>query len=173
VNNLNDGMSWGIYPLFFASYGLGVASIGVIKAVYPASWGILQLITGPLSDRWGRKRLIAGGMVVQAIGIWLTVLLPSYGWWIAGALLQGLGTAMVYPVLLAAISDVAHPAWRASAMGVYRFWRDLGYAVGALLAGVIADLVGMAMAIHVIAALTLLSGIVVAVRMYETHPATS
>jgi MFS family permease len=172
VNNLNDGMSWGIYPLFFASYGLGVASIGVIKAVYPASWGILQLITGPLSDRWGRKRLIAGGMVVQSIGIWLTVLLPSYGWWIAGALLQGLGTAMVYPVLLAAISDVAHPAWRASAMGVYRFWRDLGYAVGALLAGVIADLVGMAMAIHVIAALTLLSGIVVALRMYETHRPT-
>jgi MFS family permease len=172
VNNLNDGMSWGIYPLFFASYGLGVASIGVIKAVYPASWGILQLITGPLSDRWGRKRLIAGGMVVQAIGIWLTVLLPSYGWWITGALLQGLGTAMVYPVLLAAISDVAHPAWRASAMGVYRFWRDLGYAVGALLAGVIADLVGMAMAIHVIAALTLLSGVVVAVRMYETHRLT-
>jgi MFS family permease len=111
-------------------------------------------------------------MVVQAIGIWLTVLLPSYGWWIAGALLQGLGTAMVYPVLLAAISDVAHPAWRASAMGVYRFWRDLGYAVGALLAGVIADLVGMAMAIHVIAALTLLSGVVVAVRMYETHRLT-
>ncbi|MBI4380004.1 MAG: MFS transporter [candidate division NC10 bacterium] len=173
VNNLNDGMSWGIYPLFFASYGLGVASIGVIKAVYPASWGILQLITGPLSDRLGRKWLIAGGMAVQAVGIWLTVLLPTYGWWTVGALLQGLGTAMVYPVLLAAISDVAHPSWRASSMGVYRLWRDLGYAVGALLAGVIADLVGMAMAIHVIAALTLLSGILVAVRMYETHPATS
>jgi MFS family permease len=172
VNNLNDGMSWGIYPLFFASYGLGVASIGVIKAVYPASWGILQLITGPLSDRWGRKWLITGGMVVQAVGIWLTVLLPTYGWWIVGALLQGLGTAMVYPVLLAAISDVAHPTWRASSMGVYRLWRDLGYAVGALLAGVIADLVGMALAIHVIAALTLLSGIVVAVRMYETHRPT-
>jgi MFS family permease len=172
VNNLNDGMSWGIYPLFFASYGLGVASIGVIKAVYPASWGILQLITGPLSDRWGRKWLITGGMVVQAVGIWLTVLLPTYGWWIVGALLQGLGTAMVYPVLLAAISDVAHPTWRASSMGVYRLWRDLGYAVGALLAGIIADLVGMAVAIHVIAALTLLSGIVVAVRMYETHHVT-
>ena len=164
VNNLNDGMSWGIYPLFFASYGLGVASIGVIKAVYPASWGILQLITGPLSDRLGRKWLIAGGMAVQAVGIWLTVLLPTYGWWIIGALLQGLGTAMVYPVLLAAIGDVTNPVWRASSMGVYRFWRDLGYAVGALLAGVIADLVGMAMAIHVIAALTLLSGIVVALR---------
>jgi len=171
VNNLNDGMSWGIYPLFFASYGLGVAPIGMIKAVYPATWGILQLVTGPLSDRWGRKWLIAGGMAVQAMGIWLTVLVPDFGWWIVGAALQGLGTAMVYPVLLAAIGDVAHPKWRATSMGVYRLWRDLGYAIGALLAGIIADLLGMAIAIHVIAALTLLSGLVVAVRMYETLPA--
>jgi len=171
VNNLNDGMSWGIYPLFFASYGLGVAQIGVIKAVYPATWGILQLVTGPLSDRWGRKWLIASGMAVQAVGIWLTVLLPQYGWWIVGATLQGLGTAMVYPVLLAAIGDVAHPKWRATSMGVYRLWRDLGYAIGALLAGIISDLLGMAAAIHVIAVLTLLSGVVTAVRMYETHPA--
>jgi MFS family permease len=171
VNNLNDGMSWGIYPLFFSSYGLGVAPIGVIKAVYPATWGILQLVTGPLSDRWGRKWLIAGGMAVQAVGIWLTVLVPRYGWWIVGAALQGLGTAMVYPVLLAAIGDVVHPKWRATSMGVYRLWRDLGYAIGALLAGIIADLLGMAIAIHVIAALTLLSGLVVALRMYETLPA--
>ena len=171
VNNLNDGMSWGIYPLFFASYGLGVAPIGVIKAVYPATWGILQLVTGPLSDRWGRKWLIAGGMAVQAVGIWLTVLVPQYGAWILGAGLQGLGTAMVYPTLLAAIGDVAHPEWRATAMGAYRFWRDLGYAIGALLAGIIADLLGMAIAIRVIAALTLLSGLIVAVRMYETLPA--
>ncbi|MBI2163203.1 MAG: MFS transporter [candidate division NC10 bacterium] len=171
VNNMNDGMSWGIYPLFFASYGLGVAPIGVIKAVYPATWGILQLITGPLSDRWGRKWLIAGGMAVQALGIWLTVLIPRYEWWIVGATLQGLGTAMVYPVLLAAIGDVAHPKWRATSMGVYRLWRDLGYAIGALLAGIIADFLGMATAIHVVAALTLFSGLVVAIRMYETLPA--
>ncbi len=171
VNNLNDGMSWGIYPLFFSSYGLGVAAIGVIKAVYPATWGLLQPITGPLSDRFGRKWLIAGGMVVQAGGIWLTVLVPTYTWWIVGALLQGLGTAMVYPVLLAAIGDVAHPQWRATSMGVYRLWRDLGYAVGALLAGVIADLLGMAAAIHVVAGLTFLSGLIVAFRMYETLPA--
>jgi len=170
VNNLNDGMSWGIYPLFFASYGLGVAPIGVIKAVYPATWGILQLVTGPLSDRWGRKWLIAGGMAVQAVGIWLTVLVPEYGWWIVGAALQGLGTAMVYPVLLAAIGDVVHPKWRATSMGVYRLWRDLGYAIGALLSGIIADLLGMDVAIHVIAALTLLSGLIVAIRMYETLP---
>lgn len=171
VNNLNDGMSWGIYPLFFSSYGLGVAAIGVIKAVYPVVWGLLQPLTGPLSDRIGRKWLIAGGMAVQAGGIWLTVLLPGYAWWIAAALLQGLGTAMVYPVLLAAISDVAHPAWRATSVGVYRLWRDLGYAVGALLAGIIADMVGMGVAIHTIAAMTLLSGLIVALRMYETLPA--
>lgn len=170
VNNLNDGMSWGIYPLFFSSYGLGVAAIGVIKAVYPAVWGLLQPVTGPLSDRIGRKRLIVGGMSIQAVGIWLTVLLPTYSWWIAAAVIQGLGTAMVYPVLLAAVSDVAHPSWRATSLGVYRLWRDLGYAVGALIAGVIADLVGMGAAIHVIAGLTLLSGLVVAFRMYETLP---
>jgi MFS family permease len=168
VNNLNDGMSWGIYPLFFGSYGLGVAAIGVVKAVYPGVWGVLQIVTGPLSDRIGRKGLIAGGMLVQAGGIWLTVLVPAYPAWIVGAVLQGLGTAMVYPTLLAVIGDVAHPSWRATSYGVYRFWRDLGYAVGALLAGLVADWLGMAAAIHVVAALTLLSGIVVIVRMRET-----
>jgi MFS family permease len=168
VNNLNDGMSWGIYPLFFASFGLGVAAIGTIKAIYPAAWGILQVFTGHLSDLWGRKRLIAAGMVVQAGGIWLTVQVPVYSTWIVGALLQGIGTAMVYPTLLAAIGDVAHPENRATIMGVYRFWRDLGYAVGALLSGIIADLFGMRAAIEVVAVLTLLSGIQVAFRMRET-----
>lgn len=168
VNNLNDGMSWGIYPLFFASFGLGVNAIGTIKAIYPATWGVLQVFTGPLSDRWGRKRLIAGGMMVQAGGIWLTVQVPHYHSWIVGALLQGIGTAMVYPTLLASISDVAHPEWRATTMGVYRFWRDLGYAVGALISGIIADLLGMRAAIQVVAALTLLSGLQVAFRMRET-----
>jgi MFS family permease len=168
VNNLNDGMSWGIFPLFFASYGLGVAAIGTIKAVYPATWGILQLFTGHISDHWGRKRLIAAGMIAQAGGIWLTVQVPVYWAWIIGALLQGIGTAMVYPTLLAAISDVSHPERRATIMGVYRFWRDLGYAVGALLSGVIADLFGMRAAIEVVAVLTLLSGMQVAVRMRET-----
>ncbi|MCH7923369.1 MAG: MFS transporter [Nitrospinae bacterium] len=170
VNNLNDGMSWGIYPLFFSSYGLGIAAIGVIKAVYPMVWGILQPVTGPLSDKIGRKRLIVGGMTVQAVGIWMTALLPTYSWWIVAAVIQGLGTAMVYPVIIAAVGDVAHPEWRATSLGVYRFWRDLGYAVGALLAGLIADFVGMKAAIHVIAALTLTSGLVVALRMYETLP---
>jgi MFS family permease len=165
VNNLNDGMSWGLYPLFFAAHGLGVASIGVIKAVYPAVWGILQIATGFLSDRLGRKPLIAWGMVVQAGGIWLTVLVPSYGSWLVGAALQGLGTAMVYPTLLAAITDHTSPTWRASSLGVYRFWRDLGYAVGALVSGIVADAMGFEAAIHLVAGLTLASGLVVAMMM--------
>src|SRR5262249_11636121 len=139
VNNLNDGMSCGLFPLFFAAHGLHVEQIGVVKAVYPLTWGLLQVATGPLSDRLGRRGLIGSGMIVQAMGIWLTVLVPDYGAWLVGAVLQGAGTAMVYPTLLAAIADHAHPSWRASSLGVYRFWRDLGYAVGALLSGVIAD----------------------------------
>lgn len=170
VNNLNDGMAWGIYPLFFAAWGLGIERIGVVKAVYPAVWGSLQIVTGPLSDRLGRKGLIVGGMAVQAGGIWLTVLVPAYPAWLLGAGLQGLGTAMVYPTLLAAISDLAHPAWRATSLGVYRFWRDLGYAVGALLSGAVADLLGLGAAIHLVAALTLCSGLVAARTMGETLP---
>jgi MFS family permease len=167
VNNLNDGMSWGLYPLFFGAYGLGVEAIGVIKAVYPGVWGVLQIATGPLSDRWGRTGLIAGGMIVQALGIWLTVMVPAYAAWIAGAALQGLGTAMVYPTLLAAITDHTHPTSRATSLGVYRFWRDLGYAVGALLSGIVADLVGLGAAIHLVAGLTFLSGIIVVYAMAE------
>src|SRR5207237_608118 len=148
--------------IVIALVGLGVGSIGVIKAVYPVTWGVLQVATGPLSDRVGRKELIVGGMLVQAAGIWLTVLVSTYALWLVGAALQGLGTAMVYPTLLAAITDHTHPTWRATSLGVYRFWRDLGYAVGALLSGVVADLLGFAAAIHVVAALTLASGIVVA-----------
>ncbi|MGH7963094.1 MAG: MFS transporter [Candidatus Binatia bacterium] len=170
VNNLNDGMSWGIYPLFFSSYGLSVAAIGVLKAVYPAVWGMTQVIFGPLSDRIGRKWLIVGGLIVQAVGIWQTVLVPTYTSWLVAAVLQGLGTAMVYPTLLAAISDVAHPEWRATSMGVYRLWRDSGYAVGALLAGIVADLLGMEAAIHLVAALTVGSGLIVAMVMHETRP---
>ncbi len=168
VNNLNDGMSWGIYPLFFSSLGLGVAAIGIIKAVYPAAWGLLQIVTGPVSDRWGRKWLIASGMIVQAAAIWLTVTIRAYPAWILAALLQGVGTAMVYPTLLAAISDVAYPDWRATCMGIYRFWRDLGYALGALISGIVADALGMPAAIRVVAAMTLLSGLQVALGMRET-----
>ena len=159
VNNLNDGMSWGLFPLFFAAHGLAVEQIGVVKAAYPLAWGVLQVATGPLSDRLGRRGLIAGGMIVQALGIWLTVLGRDYGAWLIGAILQGVGTAMVYPTLLAAIADHAHPTWRASSLGVYRFWRDLGYAIGALLSGVVADVVSIDASIHLVAAITLASGV--------------
>jgi MFS family permease len=165
VNNLNDGMSWGIFPLFFASFGLHVDRIGILKAVYPATWGILQIATGPLSDRWGRKGLIVAGMWVQAAGLFLTAATSRFEWWLAGSLLLGLGTAMVYPSLIAAVSDASHPSWRARSLSVYRFWRDLGYAIGALAAGLIADLLGMVWAIGMIGALTFLSGVVVAVAM--------
>jgi len=167
VNNLNDGMSWGIFPLFFASFGLGVERIGILKAVYPATWGILQVATGPLSDRWGRKGLIVAGMWIQSAGLFLTAATRQFEWWLAGSLLLGVGTAMVYPSLIAAVSDASHPTWRARSLSVYRFWRDLGYAIGALSAGVIADIFGMAWAIGSIAGLTFLSGMVVALAMRE------
>jgi MFS family permease len=167
VNNLNDGMSWGIFPLFFASFGLGVERIGVLKAIYPATWGILQIATGPLSDRWGRKGLIVAGMWIQSGGLLLTAAMRQFEWWVVGSLLLGLGTAMVYPSLIAAVSDASHPTWRARSLSVYRFWRDLGYAIGALSAGIIADIFGMTWAIGSIAALTFLSGMVVALIMRE------
>ncbi|TGP27091.1 MULTISPECIES: MFS transporter [unclassified Mesorhizobium] len=173
VNNLNDGMSWGLFPLFFAANGLGVERIGVLKAVYPAVWGILQVATGPLSDRWGRKGLIVAGMWVQAAGLLLTAMTRDFGWWLLASLLLGLGTAMVYPSLIAAVSDASHPSWRARSLSVYRFWRDLGYAIGALSAGLIADVFGFAAAIGAIAALTFLSGAIVAVAMRETTASTT
>jgi MFS family permease len=170
VNNLNDGLAWGVFPLYFAAAGLSVSRIGVLAALYPAVWGAGQLATGALSDRWGRKWLIAGGMWIQAAAIGLIAATSGFGAWACGAVLLGLGTAMVYPTLIAAIGDVAHPAWRASAVGVYRLWRDLGFAIGALVAGVTADHFGVRGAIWVVAALTAVSGLVVASRMYETHP---
>jgi MFS family permease len=153
--------------LFFAAFGLGVERIGILKAVYPATWGVLQVATGPLSDRWGRKRLIVGGMWVQAAGLFLTALTHRFEYWLIGSLLLGLGTAMVYPSLIAAVSDASHPSWRARSLSVYRFWRDLGYAIGALSAGIIADIIGLSWAIGIIAALTFASGVVVAVLMRE------
>ncbi len=167
VNNLNDGMSWGIFPLFFTAFGLGVERIGILKAIYPAVWGILQTVTGPLSDRWGRKGLIVAGMWVQAGGLFLTALTHSFGWWAVASVLLGVGTAMVYPTLIASVSDASHPSWRARSLSVYRFWRDLGYAIGALSAGIIADLFGAAWAIIAIGALTFASGAVVATVMTE------
>jgi MFS family permease len=172
VNNLNDGLAWGLFPVFFAAAGLSLAQISVLAFVYPAVWGVVQLATGPLSDRWGRKWLIAGGMVLQGLalaGIAAGDGPEAYRWWLGGGVLLGLGTAMVYPTLLAAIGDVAAPGWRSSAVGVYRLWRDLGYVVGALAAGALADAFGMRLAIEVVAAVTAASGVLVAARMRETH----
>jgi MFS family permease len=172
VNNLNDGLAWGLFPLYFAAGGLSVRAVGVLAATYPAVWGLGQIATGPLSDRWGRKRLIAAGMWTQAAALALVAATTGFASWACALVLLGVGTAMVYPTLLAAIGDVAHPQWRASAVGVYRLWRDGGYAVGSLLAGIVADAAGIEAAIWVVAALTAASGAVVAVRMYETHPRT-
>ena len=170
VNNLNDALAWGVFPLLFAAHGLPVAQIGVLAALYPAVWGFGQLLTGWWSDRVGRKHLITAGMLIQAGAIALVAMGTTFGVWAAAQLLLGAGTALVYPTLLATIGDVAHPAWRARAVGVYRLWRDGGFAVGALLAGALASAYGVTTAIWAVAALTAASGLVTAVRMYEPHP---
>jgi MFS family permease len=168
VNNLNDGLAWGLLPLFFAAGGLGIAQIGLLAGIYPGMWGTAQLFTGALSDHLGRKGMIMSGMMLQGAALILVPLLHGFGWWAVAMVLLGLGTALVYPTLLAAISDVAHPEWRASAVGVYRLWRDSGYAIGALLAGVLATFFGVPWTIIVIGILTILSGVVVKFVMSET-----
>lgn len=173
VNNLNDGMAWGLFPLVFAAGGLGIEAVAVLAALYPGIWGVSQLATGALSDRTGRKGLIVAGMWVQAAGIALIAATAGTAPWAVAMVLLGLGTAMVYPTLIAAISDVAHPQWRASAVGVYRLWRDGGYAVGALLAGMVADRLGLTPAIWVVAVLTAASGVVALARMRESLPAVA
>jgi MFS family permease len=173
VNNLNDGLAWGLFPILFATAGLSIDRIGILAAVYPAVWGVGQLVTGPLSDRLGRKPFITIGMLVQAVALALVAAVDTFALWTVAAVLLGAGTAMVYPTLLAAIGDVAHPTWRARAVGVYRLWRDGGFAVGAVLAGILADLWGLRAAVAAVAAITAASGIVVAIRMYETHPRTT
>lgn len=165
VNNLNDGLAWGLFPVLFAGAGLGMGQIGLIAAAYPAVWGAAQLVTGAASDRWGRKWFIAAGMLVQAAALAMVASGSTFEAWLAAAVVLGIGTAMVYPTLLAAVGDVAHPAWRGRAVGIYRLWRDGGFAVGALLSGLVADLYGIPAAVSVVAVLTALSGIVVAVRM--------
>jgi len=173
VNNLNDGMAWGLFPLVFGGAGMSLRQVGLLAAIYPATWGLGQLATGALSDRRGRKELIVWGMWTQAIGIATTAMSATFVGFATGAVLLGIGTAMVYPTLLASVGDVAHPSWRASAVGVYRLWRDLGYAIGALLAGITADAFGLGAALWVIAALTFASGLVSAMRMSETLPGSA
>lgn len=168
VNNLNDGLAWGLFPIFFAAAGMTLSQIGWLAAIYPAVWGVGQLLTGALSDKIGRKILIVVGMWTQAVGIGMTALSGGFWGFAAGSALMGAGTAMVYPTLLAAIGDVAHPRWRASSVGIYRLWRDSGYAAGAIVAGIVADTLGLTWALWLIAGLTMASGLVVAVRMRET-----
>jgi predicted MFS family arabinose efflux permease len=174
VNNLNDGLAWGLFPVLFATAGLSIERIGILAAVYPAVWGAGQLVTGALSDRIGRKPLIVGGMIVQGAALAMVAVGADFGIWLAAVILLGAGTAMVYPTLLAAIGDVAHPQWRARSVGIYRLWRDGGFAVGALLSGIIADAYGIPAAVGVVAGLTAASGVLVAVRMRSTdhHPAS-
>jgi MFS family permease len=171
VNNLNDGMAWGLFPLVFADANMNIGRIGALAAIYPAIWSVVQLGTGAMSDRIGRKGLIVGGMWIQALAIVVVIFSARFISFATGLALLGIGTAMVYPTLLAAIGDVAHPSWRASSVGVYRLWRDLGYAIGALLAGITADVVGLEGAMWLVATLTFTSGLVAAVRMSETHHA--
>ncbi|MFT5144603.1 MAG: MFS family permease [Rhodothermales bacterium] len=172
VNNLNDGLAWGLFPLFYAGAGMSLSQIGWLAAIYPAVWGMGQLFTGALSDRIGRKGLIVAGMWVQAVAIGLITVSDGFTSFAGAAAVLGAGTAMVYPTLLAAIGDVAAPVWRASAVGVYRLWRDLGYALGALAAGIIADFAGLEASMLAIAGLTFASGVLVAIRMRETYPAS-
>ena len=168
VNNLNDGMAWGLFPLFFVAGGMNLREVSILGALYPAVWGVVQLVTGALSDRWGRKHLISGGMLVQGAAILSLTFTTGFAPWALASCFLGVGTAMVYPTLLATIGDIAHPSWRASAVGVYRLWRDGGYALGALLGGVIADALGLKSAIAAIGVLTILSGLVVLFTMRET-----
>ena len=168
MNYLNVGLAWGLLPLHFAAAGLAIERIAILSAIYPVTWGVCQLVTGALSDRVGRKWMIAGGMWLQAIAIVLFITPVNFALWFFAAVLLGVGTAMVYPTLLAAIGDVVDPLVRASSVGVYRLWRDSGYAFGALLSGFVAHALGQDAAIAVVAALTLGSGAIVALRMRET-----
>jgi len=172
VNNLNDGMSWGVLPILFTDGGLGLTEIGLLKALYPIIWGLGQIGTGPVADRIGRKPLIVWGMVVQAGGLAVIGFGTQrpFATGLIGSVLLGAGTAMVYPALLAAVGDRAHPAWRATSVGVYRTWRDLGYAIGALMAGLFAGALGLVWAVHAAAAVTLAAGIVAWRAMIETAP---
>jgi MFS family permease len=168
VNNMNDGLAWGLFPLFFAAAGLTLREIGVLAFAYPATWGLLQLWTGALSDRIGRRILIVSGMVTQGVALVAMVFVQGFVAWLLVCIVLGAGTAMVYPCLLAVVGDVARPGWRASAVGLYRLWRDSGYAIGALIAGALADRFGMNVAISAVGGLTIASGLLAAARMPET-----
>jgi MFS family permease len=167
INNLNDGLAWGVFPLLFTASGLALRKTSLLAAIYPATWALCQLATGPLSDRWGRTKPIVAGMLIQGAALMTMTAVSGFAAWSGVLIALGIGTALVYPALLAAVGDIAHPSWRGVAVGVYRLWRDLGYVAGALLAGVLADAFGIPLAINVIGVITMASGIVVAIRLRE------
>ncbi len=174
VNNLIFGVTWGLFTLYFVAFGIGVSDTAFLKALHPGVWGFLQLATGPLSDNVGRKRLIYPGMIIQAVGFWIILFSAgSYFGLFVGMSLLGVGTALVYPTLLAAISDIASPQWRATSLGVYRFWRDLGFVFGAVGIGFIADTFNLSIAIQTVAWISLGSGIFVLLIMRETRIVSS
>jgi MFS family permease len=170
VNNLVFGVTWGLFTIYFASIGFGISDIGLLKALHPGIWGVLQLVTGTLSDKVGRKILIYPGMIIQGVGVWIVLLsVNSFASIVIGMSFLGIGTALVYPTLLAAISDIAHPKWRATSLGVYRFWRDLGFVFGAIGVGFVADLLSsISIAIQLVAWIAIASGIFVLLIMKET-----
>jgi len=159
VKNLNDGVAWGIFPVYFVSQGLSLDRIAILVAVYPLVWGELQLATGWASDVLGRKPLIVTGILLQGAAVSITAGVDSYGVWLRSMALLGLGTVLVYPTLLAAVGDAVPATDQASFLGVYRFWRDAGFIVRALFAGAVADLFGFRPATQLIAAITVGSGL--------------
>ncbi len=173
VNNLNDGLAWGLLPVFLAHAGLGDVGIGWVAAAYPTVWGVGQLGTGAWSDRAGRRPLIVGGMALQSIALLAFVIGSGFWAWMAAAVALGVGTAAVYPTLIAQVSDSVSTLDRATAVGVYRLWRDLGYVVGALVAGVVADALGFEAAILSVAVLTGLSAVAARLLLPPPHAATS
>ena len=171
VEKFVDALVWIGYPLYLTTVGLSVDQVGVVVGVYGGVWGILQLYTGKLADDIGRRLPVITGMVIAGIGVLATVLVHGYWSWIVTAGITGVGMALLYPTLITVVGDAAHPTWRATGLGVYRMWRDAGYAFGALLIGVTADLASIQAAFYVTAMAMFLSGGVVAAWMRETHPA--
>jgi MFS family permease len=160
VNMLGDGLAWGLLPLLFTSQGVSIGGVGALTAIYPAVWGAGQLATGALSDRVGRRPLILAGMAVQSGALLAIAAGGAFAWLAAAMALMGVGKALVYPTLIAGVSDAAEPAWRSTALGVYRLWRDSGYVVGALLVGLVADALGLRWPVLVVAGVTAAAGVV-------------
>ena len=165
VNNLNDGMVWGLFPILLAAKGFDLNEIGIIVAIYPAIWGIGQLFTGSLADKFCKKNLLFWGMLLQGVALVAMLWANTFGLFAALSSVLGIGTAIVYPTFLAAVSDYTHPQERPKSIGIFRLWRDLGYAIGAILTGLIADKYGLSAPILLIGLLTVLSALIVRIRM--------